>query len=107
MMVLIGTVSATSEDTGWSLNNPNPPKERKFAKFVRFTDGKGNQLTFPNLPAVLMGLQSIDADKGQNVRVSVEPQPGSITKEGFNAEFRTWADSVTYGLGASLIAIAF
>ncbi|XP_028412127.1 uncharacterized protein LOC114534853 [Dendronephthya gigantea] len=57
---------------------------------------------FPEIPKVIISLTMLDTHKDRNVRIRVLAQ--KVTKEGFEAVFRPWDDSVIFQLGVSWMA---
>jgi len=95
-MIWMGSVGGDFTQADWSLED-HVNGLRIVTRPVKFKQ------PMPTVPAVILGFTSVDAGEGKNVRVRVEPE--NVTTTGFNAKFSTWADSVTFGLKASWIAI--
>jgi hypothetical protein len=92
---LTGTVAGSYSDSDWNLLNGSG--NRSTTRHVNFT------VPFNQVPQVVINLSLIDTNNGHGTRVAVSAS--NITKYGFDAIFGTWADSMTYGLSASWIAI--
>jgi hypothetical protein len=93
---LTGTVGGTYLDPDWTLLNGSG--NRSLTKHVNFT------VPFNQVPQVVINLSYVDTSNSHGTRVMVSAS--NITRYGFDAVFGTWADSMTYGLSASWIAIA-
>jgi hypothetical protein len=96
MIIWMGYVGGNYTQADWSLEDPVVGL-RVVIRPVKFQQPTKTQ------PAVIMGLTHLDAGTEKNLRVRVEAV--DITTTGFNAKFITWADSVTYGVMASWIAV--
>jgi hypothetical protein len=96
MTIWMGNVGGDYTQADWSLEDPVVGL-RVVIRPVKFKQ------PMPTQPAVIMGLTNLDAGAGKNLRVRVEAV--DVTTTGFNAKFMTWADSVTYGIIASWIAV--
>jgi hypothetical protein len=96
MMIWMGNVGGDYSQADWNLEDP-PTGLRTVTRHVAF-----NQ-PFTKPPAVILGLTSVDAAEGKNLRVRVEA--ANVSTTGFNVKFTTWFDSITYGLRASWIAV--
>ena len=92
---LTGTVGGTYLDSDWTLLNGSGT--RSTTRHVNFT------VPFNQVPQVVINLSYVDTNNGHGTRVMVSAS--NITRYGFDAVFGTWADSMTYGLSASWIAI--
>jgi hypothetical protein len=92
---LSGTVSGSYTDSDWNLLNGSG--NRSTTRHVNFT------APFSQVPQVVINLSLVDTNNGHGTRVAVSAS--NITRYGFDAVFGTWADSMTYGLSASWIAV--
>jgi len=98
MTIWMGNAGGNWTEADWSLDDP-PNGARSVKHFVKFP------APFNKKPAVTCGLTSLDAAQGTNLRARVEVL--DVTATGFNMRFTTWGDSVTYGMSASWLAVAF
>jgi hypothetical protein len=96
MTIWMGYVGGNYTQADWSLEDP-VVGQRVVIRPVHFPQPTKTH------PAVIMGITHLDAGTEKNLSVRVEAVDITIT--GFNAKFTTWADSVTYGVIASWIAV--
>jgi len=94
--IQVGTFTITSTIEGYSLNNGSG--ERTVSVEVTFPKG------FEVKPEVVLNLNSVDADKTVNTRISMKPV--SISRDGFTIQVKTWADSKINLVGGTWIAVA-
>lgn len=105
--ILSGTLPPIYSESLWLLNQDNGDKndrnKRSFQKHVSFSPH------FACRPAVIASMNFIDATPGvespSNVRISVYPDPTTVTTEGFDLLYETWGDSKVWGVGVNWIAI--
>lgn len=92
--VATGKYSANSASQGYTLAKNSGERSHSI------------EITFPKpfdtKPSVIVTVTMVDADKGSNVRYSVEP--ASISRDGFTVKISTWGDTHIYGVGGSWIA---
>jgi len=89
-----GKFSASSTSQGYTLDKNTGERSH----LIEITFPK----PFDSKPTVVLGVTMVDADKGSNVRFSVEPV--SISRDGFTVKISTWGDTKVYGLGGSWMA---
>ena len=59
---------------------------------------------FENKPDVVVGISSIDVDKGTAVKYAVKPI--SVSRDGFTVEVKTWGDTKIYSVTGFWVAHA-
>lgn len=91
---ITGKYSASTNTSGFTLDKNTG--ERTYTLDVNFLD------PFAARPDVMVFVQTLDADKGFNVRYTVEPT--SISRDGFTIKITTWADTKIYTIGGTWMA---
>lgn len=94
--IQVGTFNYTPANEGYALNDGSG--ERTVSVEVTFPK------PFDVKPDVILNLNSIDANKDQNIRVSMKAV--SISRDGFTVQVKTWADSKINSVGGTWIAIS-
>jgi len=97
MAIQAGTVSYGYLSPGiiWNLNSGSG--ERIFTSpDIRFPT------PFSTKPTIIVALYGVDAGNGANLRLTVTTS--DVEPEEFNAEFKTWGDSVIYTVWVSWMA---
>jgi len=92
----MGTFSLTPSSDGYSLNKGSG--ERIVLLEVAFPK------SFEVKPDVILNLNTIDADKTENLRISMKS--ASISRDGFTIQVRTWAESKINMVGGTWIAVS-
>jgi hypothetical protein len=92
-----GFVRGNESDTGWDLDDNHKPGERSCTYHVAFPT------SFESPPLVTVSLKMIDIDKNFNDRIVVDS--ANITRDGFDAIFATWWDTIVYNAEMSWTAI--
>lgn len=90
----IGSVDANYSMAGWTLNTGSD--EREWRQPVVFAK------TFDATPTVTVGITALDIDQSANSRVIAEAQ--NITEKGFDLVYKTWSNTVLYGVRSSWLA---
>lgn len=92
--VLSGTWGGNSESKGYSLHQNSG--DRTYSIEVNFLK------PFENKPDVIVGVSSIDAASGTNLRYSIKAK--SVSRDGCTIEIKTWGDSKIYSIGGFWVA---
>ena len=95
MKAITGQASAGSWPTGdwWDGSGP-----RETTKHVEFPSG-----TFASKPAVIAAISTLDASNAANVRISATVT--NVSKDHFDLQISTWADTKIAGVTVSWIAV--
>lgn len=94
MKLQSGTVNNGYSETAWKLDEGSG--ERVFTRAVTF------ESKFANPPKVVIGLSGLDVNATKNNRVVVTAK--NITDSGFQVEYKTWSDTILYGVWADWLA---
>ena len=89
-----GRVWMHAEDTEFHLDTGSG--DRTADKLVRF------DIPFQKPPQVVIGLTKFDTNKDRNARLSVEAK--DVGAASFEVEFKTWSDTLVYGVEVSWLA---
>ena len=94
--VLSGSWGGNQETKYYTLHENTG--ERVFTVEVNFLK------PFENKPDVVVGISSIDAVSGTNLRYSLKAK--SVSRDGFTVEVKTWGDSKILSIGGFWVAHA-
>jgi len=89
-----GKYVANTNNSGFTLDKNTG--DRSYLVEVNFLN------PFETRPVVIVTVSLLDADKGTNVRYTVETS--GISRDGFTIKITTWDDSKIYGIGGNWIA---
>jgi H-type lectin domain len=89
-----GKYSANMNSSGFTLDKNTG--ERSYSIDINFLD------PFESRPEVIATVSLLDADKGANVRYTVETS--AISRDGFTIKITTWDNSKIFGIGGNWIA---
>lgn len=84
-------------DPGWNLLEGSG--ERQSDKFVQFPR------EFAETPMVVVSLAGLDVGNDANTRLIVSDK--SVTKTGFEVDFRTWGDTHVYSVNVIWVAYIY
>ncbi len=94
--IQMGTFSLSPSNEGFSL------KDGSGERVVLF------EVTFPKSfevkPDVILNLNTIDADKSENLRITMKP--ASISRDGFTIQVKPWAESKINLVGGTWLAVS-
>jgi len=89
-----GVFDVNTNTKGYTLDKNSG--DRIITQEVRF------EKPFETMPEVVVGINKLEADKQQNVRLDV--QATAVSRDGFVLRIKTWGDSKILVLGGSWIA---
>lgn len=92
--VLSGKFSGNTQSAGYTLDKGSG--ERSYSVEVNFLK------PFESRPNVVLSVTQIDADKGTNLRYSLEAI--SVSRDGFTIKISTWGDGKIHGISGNWMA---
>ncbi|MGD8777966.1 MAG: H-type lectin domain-containing protein [Ignavibacteria bacterium] len=94
--ILSGKFDANQSTNGFILHKNEG--DRVYTKYVQFEKG------FETLPAVVVTVNKIEADKETNLRYEVKAE--AVSRDGFTVKIKTWGNTKILNIGGDWVAFA-
>ena len=95
MRTQIGRTYKDGNRPNWSLDSGSGTRTADY--YIKF------ERTYRRPPEVIASISGMDTNHARNARLTTDVM--QVGREGFVLRFRTWADTIVYGAGASWMSV--